>query len=209
VIRLVLADAQPLFRDAVARVLRQDPEVQLLAEVAGGRAAVAAIAERRPDVALVAVDLPDLPGDRVLAAAVRAGSGTRVVLIDAVPGLDAWSLLGEGAAGVLSRRVSADALRTAVHRVARGQTALCHDAQTAVAGEVRARAATSDRSLLSPREQQVLDLVADGLTAPQIARRLQLAPSTIRTHHKHLLAKLEARDRAQLVRHAMRRKLLD
>jgi len=63
--------------------------------------------------------------------------------------------------------------------------------------------------LLSPREQEVLYLVAEGLSAPQIAGRLQVATSTVRTHHKHLLAKLEAHDRAQLVRHAMRRKLLD
>lgn len=207
-IAVVLADAQPLFRDAAARVFRQDPNVRLVAEVAGGRAALAAIAAEDPDVAVVARELPDLDGERLLAAVVRDGRRTRVVLLDPEPGPDAWVLLGDGAAGVLSRRVSPDALRAAVHRVARGETALCEEAQTALAAEVRVRRAT-DRPLLSAREQEVLYLVADGLTAPQIARRLQVAPSTVRTHHKHLLVKLEARDRAQLVRHAMRRKLLD
>ncbi|MDA0184368.1 response regulator transcription factor [Solirubrobacter phytolaccae] len=208
VIFVVLADPQPLFRDAVARVIRQDPELQLVAEVSGGRAALAAVVAHDPDVALVARDLPDLDGERVLAATVREHRRTRVVLLDSAPGPDAWSLLGDGAAGVLSRRVAPDALRAAVHRVARGETALCDEAQTALAAEVRARSA-ADRPLLSPREQQVLDLVADGLSAPQIASRLQVATSTVRTHHKHLLVKLDAHDRAQLVRHAMRRKLLD
>jgi two-component system nitrate/nitrite response regulator NarL len=208
VIEVVLADAQPLFRDAVARAIRQDPELQLIAEVADGRAAVAAIKGRMPAVALIARELGELDGDGVLAAVVREGMATRVVLLDAAPGPDAWLLLGDGAAGVLSRRVTPDALRAAVHRVARGGIALCEEAQAAVAVEIRARRA-AERPLLSPREQQVLDLVGDGLSAPQIARRLHLATSTVRTHHKHLLDKLDARDRAQLVRHAMRRKLLD
>jgi two-component system nitrate/nitrite response regulator NarL len=130
------------------------------------------------------------------------------VLLDHAPDAQAWELIGDGAAGVLSRRVTPDALRAAIRRVASGQTALCEEAQTAVAGEIRGRSA-AERPLLSPREQQVLELVADGLSAPQIGCRLQLATSTVRTHHKHLLVKLEARDRAQLVRQAMRRKLLD
>lgn len=207
-IDIVLADAQPLFRDAAARVVRQDPELRLVAEVADGRSAVAAIIEHDPDVIVVARELNELDGDAVLAAVVRDRRRVRVVLIDAQPGPAAWDLLGYGAAGVLSRRVTPDALRAAVHRVVRGETALCHEAQTAIAREVRARNAR-ERSLLSPREQEVLYRVADGLSAPQIAARLQLAPSTVRTHLKHLMDKLEARDRAQLVLHAMRRGLLD
>jgi two-component system nitrate/nitrite response regulator NarL len=208
VVTVLIADAQPLFRDALARVVRQDPELQLVGEHEDGRAAVRAIRDRSPRVAVVARDLPGIDGAHVLAAVTRERIASRVVLLDAAAGSRAWELLGDGAAGVLSRRVTADALRASIHRVAGGGTALCDEAQAAVAGEIRAREAAR-RPLLSPREQQVLDLIADGLSAPQIARRLQLATSTIRTHHKHLLAKLEARDRAQLVRHAMRRRLLD
>jgi two-component system nitrate/nitrite response regulator NarL len=208
VIVVVIADAQPLFRDALARVVRQDPGLQLLAEAVDGRAVLTAIRAHLPDVALVACELPGLDGRGVLAAVARERLATRVVLLDHAPDARAWELIGDGAAGVLSRRVTPDALRAAVRRVARGGTALCEEAQAAVAGEIRGRRA-AERPLLSPREQQVLELVADGLSAPQIGRRLHVATSTVRTHHKHLLAKLEARDRAQLVRHAMRRKLLD
>jgi two-component system nitrate/nitrite response regulator NarL len=207
-VTVLIADPQPLFRDALARVVRQDPSLQLVGETEDGRAAVAAIRDRSPSVALLARDLPGLDGEHVLAAVMRDRLASRVVLLDGAASPRAWTLLGEGAAGVLSRRVTAEALRAAIHRVAGGGTALCEEAQAAVAVEIRTRQATR-HPLLSPREQQVLDLVAEGLSAPQIARRLQLATSTVRTHHKHLLAKLEARDRAQLVRHAMRRKLLD
>jgi two-component system nitrate/nitrite response regulator NarL len=208
VVTVLIADAEPLFRDALARVVRQDPELQLVGEFADGRTAVHVIRDRAPEVALVARDLPGLDGEHVLAAVTRERIASRVVVLDAAAGSRAWELLGDGAAGVLSRRVTADALRASIHRVAGGGTALCDEAQAAVAGEIRAREAAR-RPLLSMREQQVLDLIADGLSAPQIGRRLQLATSTVRTHHKHLLVKLEARDRAQLVRHAMRRRLLD
>jgi two-component system, NarL family, nitrate/nitrite response regulator NarL len=207
VIDVVVADAQPLFRDALVRVIRQDAELRLAAETADGRAALAAIEARRPAVALLARELMRLDGDGVLAAVARSRLPTRIVLLEPRPGPDVWTLLGAGAAGLLSRRVTADAVRSAVHRVAGGGTALCPEAQAAVAREVRAR--RCERPLLSPREQQVLELVADGLSAPRIAQRLQLGTATVRTHLQHLCEKLEAADRAQLVRHAMRRKLLD
>jgi two-component system nitrate/nitrite response regulator NarL len=208
VIAVLIADAQPLFCDGLARVIRQDAELQLVAEATDGRAVMASIRELVPAVALVACELPGLDGGGVLAAVARERLPTRVILLDRQPGPEAWDLLGDGAAGVLSRRVTPDALRVAVHRVARGGTALCDEVQAVVATEIRGRRA-GERPLLSPREQQILELVADGLSAPQIGRRLHVATSTVRTHHKHLLAKLEASDRAQLVRHAMRRKLLD
>jgi two-component system nitrate/nitrite response regulator NarL len=208
VITVVIADAQCLFRDGLARVIHQDVGLRLLREAEDGRAVVASIRELAPDVALVARDLPGLDGDRVVAAVSRERLATRVVVLDATPGAHVWELLGGGAAGVLSRRVTAEGLRAAVRRAAGGGTALCEEAQAAIGLEIRGRH-QSGRPLLSAREQEILELVGDGLSAPQIARRLQLAPSTVRTHHKHLLAKLEARDRAQLVRHAMRRKLLD
>lgn len=208
VISVVVADSQPLFRDAVARVVHQDPELRLAAEVGDGRSALAALRDLDTGVAVVARELGGLDGDGVLAAVARERLAARVVLLDAAPGCDACALLGAGAAGVLSRRVAPGALRAAIHRAAAGGTALCEEAQAAVAHELRAQRA-GERALLSRREQQVLGLVAEGLSTPQIARRLHLSLSTVRTHHRHLLAKLEARDRAQLVRHAMRRKLLD
>jgi two-component system, NarL family, nitrate/nitrite response regulator NarL len=208
VIDVIIAEPQPLFRDALARVVHQDPELHLAAEADEGHAALAAIREHEPEVALIARDLSPLDGDRVLAAVVRGRLRTRIVLLDAAPGPKTWALLGEGAAGLLSRSVTADMIRRSVHRVARGGIALCDEAQAAIASESRALR-PRDHPLLSPREQAVLEFVADGLNAPAIAGRLQLATSTVRTHIAHLYDKLEVNDRGQLVHVAMRRGLLE
>jgi two-component system nitrate/nitrite response regulator NarL len=208
-ISVVIADMQPLFREAVARVIRQDAGLQLAAELADGRAVLAVIRRDVPTVAVIASDLAELDGERVLAAVARERLDTRVLmLIDGPPDTSTWSLLGNGAAGVLSRGVTADTLRSAVHRVAGGGTALCEDAQAAVADGIRVRH-PREGPLLSPREQEVLDLLADGLGTPAIARRLQLGVTTVRTHVASLHDKVGVRSRAELVREAMRRKLLD
>jgi two-component system nitrate/nitrite response regulator NarL len=208
-ISVIIADTQPLFRDAVARVIRQDAGLQLAAELADGRAVLAAIRRDVPTVAVIARDLAELDGERVLAAVARERLGTRVlVLTDGPPGTSTWSLLGNGAAGVLSRGVTAEALRSAVHRVATGGTALCEDAQAAVADEIRVRH-PREGPLLSQREREVLDLLADGLSTPAIARRLQLGVTTVRTHVARLHDKFGVSNRAELVREGMRRKLLD
>ena len=207
-IDVLVCDAQPMFLDGLARAIRQDSELRLVAEAGDAPEALAAIRAHKPAVALVARELEDLSGDRLLAAVLRERIPTRVVLIDAQPEGSTWDVLGEGAAGLLSRRASPDAVRTAVRRVARGGIALGPEAQAAVAGEIRARR-PRERPLLSRREQEVLELVGDGLSAPDIAARLQLATSTVRSHIQRLYDKLDATERAQLVRHAMRRKLLD
>jgi two-component system nitrate/nitrite response regulator NarL len=207
-IDVVIADSHPLFRDALARVVRQDPELHLAAEAADGQAALAAIRKHAPAVAVVARDLTGLDGFRLLTAVVRTHPSTKVVMLDAAPGPETWELLGGGAAGILSRRVTADIVRRSVHRVAGGGTALCDDVQAVLAIEARARR-PREFSLLTPRERQVLELVAEGLTTPAIARRLQLGATTVRTHLAHVYDKLGVRDRAQLIREAMRRGLID
>jgi two-component system nitrate/nitrite response regulator NarL len=205
VIDVVIGDSELMFLDGLARVIRQDSELHLVADVADGTAALAAIREHRPAVALLS---RRLDGERILAAVIRDALPTRILLLDHEPADAVWDALGGGAAGVLSRRVSPDAIRAAVRTVAGGGTALCEDAQAAVAGEIRARR-PHEEPLLSTREREVLALVADGRTAPEIATRLQLATTTVRTYIQRLLNKLEARDRAQLIHLAMRRNLLD
>lgn len=207
-IDVLVSDWQPLFRDGVVRAIRQDAGMQLVAETQDARGALEAVRRHEPAVALVAVDADDGAGERLLVAAARNGLQTRVVLLAADPAAAVWDALGVGAAGVLSRGVDQDAVRSALRAVARGGVALCDEAQRALAAAVRERR-PRDAPLLSPREHQVLELLAEGLSAPAIARRLTVEPTTVRTHVRHLCEKLDARDRAQLVRHAMRRKLLD
>jgi two-component system, NarL family, nitrate/nitrite response regulator NarL len=207
-IDVLVCDGHPLFLDGLVRVIRQDRELRLVAEAADGSSALAAIRAHRPDVALVAEDLGDLGAARLLGALAREGAATRVVLLHAAPATVAWDTLGRGAAGVLSRRVSADGVRAAVREVARGEVALCPEAQAALAAEIRVRR-PSEGPALSRRELEVLRLIAEGASAPAIAGHLQVATTTVRTHCQRLREKLEAKDRAQLVYRAMRLNLLD
>jgi two-component system, NarL family, nitrate/nitrite response regulator NarL len=207
-IDVVVGDSEPMFLDGLARAIRQDSELHLVADVADGRAALDAIRAHRPKVALLSQRLVELSAERILAAVVRDALPTRILLLGHAPGHAVWDALGGGAAGVLSRRVSHDAIRAAVRTAAGGGTALCEDAQAAVAGEIRARRERGE-PLLSAREREVLGMIARGRTTPEIADDLQLARTTVRTHIQHLFDKLQARDRAQLIHHAMRRNLLD
>jgi two-component system, NarL family, nitrate/nitrite response regulator NarL len=208
-ITVLAADSQPLFLDAVVRTVRQDSGLRLLGEALDGRTALDAIRRQKPDVALLDLALPELDGHRVLRAMTRDDVASRVVLIagELDPG-DAYRAVAAGAAGVLSKAVSAEQIRWAVRNAAAGGVWLCQDAQLGIAQEIRLRA-PGERPLLSAREREVLGLVAEGLTAPIIGRRLHVAPSTVRTHIDHLYEKVGAKERAQLVAIAMRRGLLE
>jgi two-component system nitrate/nitrite response regulator NarL len=121
---------------------------------------------------------------------------------------DAYRALALGAAGCLSKRASKEQLADAIHRVAHGETVIAPELQGDVAADIRIREA-EERPLLSPREQQVLELTADGLTAPEMGSRLDLSTATVKTHMLHLYEKLGVSERAAAVAQAMRRGILE
>jgi two-component system, NarL family, nitrate/nitrite response regulator NarL len=208
-IRVLTGDAQPLFRDAVARTIRQRATFELVGEVADGRAALAAIVALRPDVAVLDLPLPRLDGDRVLRAVTRDGLPTRILLLCADPSPDrAYRALEDGAAGVLSKDASAEQLVDAIRAAARGETVLSSDVVDSVAHEIRQRAGGM-RIRLTGRERGVLRLIADGRSLPDIARELHLARGTVKTHVAHIYDKLDVSERAAAVAEAMRRGLLE
>jgi two-component system nitrate/nitrite response regulator NarL len=205
-VTVLVAASQPLWRDAVARVIRQDRGLRLVGEEHDGDAALAAILRHRPDVAVLDATLDC---GRVLRALRRGDAGTRVIVLgeDLRAGVT-WSALADGASGYLTKDATGDQLRRAVCSVAAGGTVLAPPVQGAIAGEIRSRS-RDDRPLLSRRESEVLAMMAEGLSVPEIARRLILGAATVRTHRNHLYAKLEVSDRAAAVAVAMRRGLLD
>jgi two-component system nitrate/nitrite response regulator NarL len=208
-IRVLTADAQPLFRDAVTRVLRQRSEFEVIAEVADGSAALEAIRRLRPDVAVLDLPLPALDGLRILNAVQREGLPTRIVLLlRTVPSQVAFEAIETGAAGCLTKDADADQICTAVRTAARGGTFMDDRVQAGVAREIQLRR-RHERPILSDREDAVLRRIAAGETAPEIGRAMHLSPATIKTHIGHLYAKLDVSDRAAAVAEAMRRGLLE
>ena len=208
-VSVVVADPQPLFRDALCRVVRQCPQLQLVGESADGRLALELLRRHRPDVAVVAPDLPSLDGRRLLRLVASDGLATRVVLIGLPPSHPlAYDLVELGAAGCLTRVASGDQLRDAIIAVAAGDAYLAGNLQLAVFTEIRMRA-RDERVVLSEREREVLRRVAAGESAPAIGRAMHLSVATIKTHLGHLYGKLEVSERAAAVAVAMRRGLLD
>jgi two-component system nitrate/nitrite response regulator NarL len=200
-IRVLTADTQPLFQDSLARALERRQSLELVSQVGDADALLAALDEARPDVALI--------DDSILDPARAGALATRVVLLAGDPQTSrAFDAIERGAAGYLSRDSDAEALCDAIVRVARGEAVLDPSLQTGVAREVRLRA-SDGRPMLSPREAEILQLIAKGHSAPQIGRELHLSTGTVKTHILHLYEKLGVSERAAAVAQAMRQGLLE
>ena len=208
-VRVVVGDDHPMFRDGVVRALLSCGSIDVVAETDDGTAALAAIREHRPHVALLDYRMPGLDGAQVAAAVQRDELPTRVLLISAHDeAAIVYRALQDGAAGFLSKESSRSELVNAVLECAKGRDMVSPTLAAGLVGEIRRRA-EPEGPVLSPREREVLALIASGASIPAIAQELFLAPSTIKTHVQRLYEKLGVSDRAAAVAEAMRRKLID
>ena len=208
--RVLIADDHPLFREAIARVIAERSDLELIAEAADGRAALEKIRELQPDVAVIDVRMPKLDGSDVLVALREEGSPTNVVFLSAF--LDAktvYDAVAAGANAYLSKEAETDEIVTAILAAARGETILGPEVQTGLAEQIRFREENESRPRLSEREHEVLKLIADGLSAPEIGERIHLSTATVKTHLQHLYEKLGVSERAAAVAEGMRRGLVD
>jgi two-component system nitrate/nitrite response regulator NarL len=207
---VLVADDHPLFRDGIARALRERPDLELVAEVGDGRSALECIRDLRPAVAVVDLRLPELDGVAIVNAVARDRLSTRVLVLSAFtePRL-VYEAMAAGAAGYFTKDADRDAVLDAIAAVARGEDRVEAGLQGALFAELRAHAADDGRPALTPRELEILRLIADGLTAPAIGRRLYLATATVKSHQARMYEKLGVSDRAAAVAEAMRRGLLE
>jgi two-component system nitrate/nitrite response regulator NarL len=208
-VRVLVADDHPLFREAVVRAVKDRPDLELVAEAADGTEALAAIREHGPDVAVLDVKMPGLDGVRVANAVTRDRLPTKVVLLSAfLDGAMAFEAVAAGAAAYLSKDADRTRILDTIAAVSRGETVLAPEVQAGLAAEIRLRGA-KDRPGLSDRERQVLSMIAEGKSAPDIGRELYLSTATIKSHLQALYEKLGVSDRAAAVAEAMRRGLLE
>jgi two-component system nitrate/nitrite response regulator NarL len=206
---VLVADDHPMYREGVVSVLRRRAEIGSVAEAGSGREALAAIKRAPPDVALLDVQMSDLDGVQVARVISRECLATRTLFLSAYYDQEiVYSALAAGAAGYLSKDARGNEIADAVVAVARGETVLGRDIQAAVAQRIRQTAQRSAPEL-SAREREVLELISTGLSAPEIARRLNLGTTTVKTHLQHVYEKLGVGDRAAAVAEAMRQHLLE
>ena len=208
-LRVLIADDHPLFLFAIAHSVNAREELELVGQARTGREAIATALDTRPDLAVLDVNMPDLGGLDVLQALGREGLDTRVLFVSG--NLDAqvsYDLIEAGAAGVLDKSAMPDQIGDALVRIAQGETVLAPAVQSALRRAVRDRR-EKPPTVLSPREAEVLRFLADGLSAPQIARELHLSPATVKTHLQRLYERLDVSDRAAAVAEGMRRGLIE
>ena len=208
---MVVADDHPIYREGIVRAINERPDLELVGEAADGGEALEQIKELAPEVAVLDIRMPGLDGTQVLAAMRRDGLETQVLFLSAFmePELT-YRTVANGARGYLSKESSRQEVCDAIVTIARGGTALAAEAQAGLAHEIQERERTGGRPLqLTGREQEVLNLVAQGHSAPDIASDLHLSTTTVKSHLHSLYEKLGVSDRAAAVAEAMRRGLLE
>jgi two-component system nitrate/nitrite response regulator NarL len=209
-VRVVVADDHPLFREGIERAVRERPDLELLGAAADGREALEQIRALEPTVAVVDLKLPGLDGLQILNAVKRDGLPTRVLFLSASGDPEVvFQAVQGGAGGYFLKEADREAILDAIAAVARGSTVIDPDLQAGVFDQIRLRGTSDDRPILTAREREVLTLMADGLSGPQIADRLIVALPTVKTHQARLYEKLGVSDRAAAVAEAMRRGLLE
>jgi two-component system nitrate/nitrite response regulator NarL len=208
-VRVIVADDHPLLREGVERAIAAYPSLELVGIASDGREALAEIRRLEPDVAVVDLRMPGLGGLEVVHALSRDGLSTRVLFLSGyVDSAVAYRALAEGAVGFITKDAGGKAVCEAIAAVARGEIVMSPDVQSSVAEEIRLRRDFSEPAL-TPRERDVLRLVSEGLSAPDIAARLSLSSATVKGHLGTIYEKLGVSERAAAVAEGMRRGLLE
>jgi DNA-binding NarL/FixJ family response regulator len=205
VTRVLIGDDDDLMRAGLAAVLSSDGSIDVAGEASSGRAAVEEARRLRPDVVLMDVRMPDLDGIAATRELSRAAPGTRVLILTTFEQDDyIFGGLRAGASGFLLKRTRPEELIAAVHTIAAGDSLLSPSVTRRVIDRM-ARQPTPDvgdstkLDELTPREREVFDLIARGFSNAEIASALVVEESTIKTHVKRILMKLDLRDRVQAV----------
>jgi len=201
---VLIADDDHLMRAGLAAVLESDDQIEVIGQASTGREAIALTRRREPDVVLMDVQMPDLDGIAATRELTSAAPAARVLILTTFEEDDyIFGGLRAGASGFLLKRTPAEELIRAVHTVAAGESLLSPSVTRRVIDRMASQPApqtgASNLELLTPREGEVLVLLASGLSNAEIAAELIIEESTVKTHVKRILMKLGLRDRVQAV----------
>jgi DNA-binding NarL/FixJ family response regulator len=205
---VLIADDQAMIRAGLRKILEAETDLEVTAEAGDGEDAVFETRRQRPDVVLMDIRMPVLDGIEATRRIVAAQPSTRVLMLTTF-GLDTYVFesLRAGASGFMLKDAPPEELVAAVRIVAAGEALLAPAVTRAVVEEFARRPAAAPPTPpaledLTPREREVLDLLARGLSNPEICERLVISEATTKTHVARILQKLDLRDRVQAVIYA-------
>ncbi|MFO7274279.1 MAG: response regulator transcription factor [Bacillota bacterium] len=214
-IRVLICDDHMMVREGVRMVLQSEPDIELVGEAGRGEEAVELTKQLKPDVVIMDISLPDISGIEATKLIKEAVPETKVIgltMHEEEPYV--LEFLRAGADAYIVKRSAAADLVGAIRAVMQGQAVLDPAVtRTVVEGYVsrpgRAHGQPAEPCPLTPREREILVLIAEGLTNAEIAKRLFISEKTVQTHRSNMLDKLGIHDRTELVRYAIRLGLVE
>jgi len=206
-IRILLADDHALVRAGIRALAQNLAGVEVVAEAVDGREALAAIKTHQPDIVLMDISMAGLNGLEAAARVARDFPNVRVIILSAHSNEEyVCQALRAGAAGYLLKDAGTSELDLAIKAVARGETYLSPTVSKHVIADYLRRTGgeTGSLQLLTPRQREILQLIAEGQTTKQIAKTLHISVKTVETHRMQLMERIDIHDVAGLVRFAIR-----
>jgi len=202
-IRVLCVDDHALVREGLAALINRQTDMQVIAEPKSGSDGIELFRIHRPDVALVDLRLPDIGGIEVIARILEEKPDARILVVSSSEGdVDIHRALSAGAMGYVLKGMPREALLQAIRKVHRGDKAIPPEVAAAVAGHL------TDEPL-TPREIEVLTVVATGARNKEIATTLGISEYTVKMHVKSIITKLGAEDRTGAVTSAIKRRVID
>jgi DNA-binding NarL/FixJ family response regulator len=212
-IRVLLADDHGVVRKGLRFVLESEPDIEVVGEASDGRQAIEASDEKNPNVVVMDIAMPRLNGIDATAQIVKHQPQTGVIILSMYSDEEyLLRALTAGAKGYLLKDTAESELVTAVRTVASGKPFFSPDISKTLLEDylrqLRQRGLNDSYDLLSDREKEVLQLLAEGKTNKEVATVLNLSPYTVETHRTHIMQKLNLHNTAEIVLYAVRKKLI-
>jgi DNA-binding NarL/FixJ family response regulator len=208
-IRLVVVDDHALFRAGLVNLLAQMPDLEVVGEAGDGKKALDLIREKKPDVVLLDVNMPEMGGVETVEALKKdkprqVSNGCYILMLTiSKHDEDLFGAIAAGADGYLLKNAEPEELRKAIMQVAEGKSVISPEVTRRVLQVIQSGQGVPSEAGLSKREMEVLDCLANGMTSAQIAAELFITENTVKTHVRHILDKLEASNRAEAVSKAI------
>ncbi len=206
-IRVIVVDDHPMVRKGLAAYLKNSPDLNMVGEASNGEDAIELYQQLHPDIILMDLVMPKMDGVETTREILRLDSQAKVIALTSFQDEELiQSVFQAGAAGYILKNVTGDDLVEGIRSVHAGGTTLAPEAaQVLIRSKFKPPALGHD---LTPREREVLVLMSEGLTNPEIARRLTVSRTTARAHVSHILSKLHVSNRAEAVAVAVRNGLV-